>query len=430
MSSPAELTLEAVRPVLASLLTRQAAALERIGGGRNSQVYRVDCSSGESFAVKHYFRHASDKRDRLATEFGSYSFLWQRGVRDVPEPLAADREHGLAIYQFIEGERIAPGTASEAEVVAAANFLGRLRALTTDPASRRLGLASEAFFKVQEVEENIRARLVPLRQAPKDTEPCRAMHDLLATQFEPMLERVVPWAEARLRATGMSAIAELPPEHRTLSPSDFGFHNTLRKAGVQPKISSPSEGVASRLLRPARDERGEGRGEGLPSLPSGAPPLPSPLLHSHGGEGDRPDGRGEGTPAAASTKVIISGASLTYLDFEYFGWDDPAKMIADFLLHPAMDLSAAAKCAFTRTVLGHFSEWPELHARLAAVYPLFGLKWCMILLNEFRPDQMLRRAFAATSPADHAALQMQQLEKARRMLARIRAEYEAFPYRD
>ena len=180
------------------------------------------------------------------------------------------------------------------------------------------------------------------------------MHDLLATEFEPLLERVVPWADARLQAAGMSAIVELPPEHRTLSPSDFGFHNTLR----------------------------------------------------------RPDG------------------SLTFLDFEYFGWDDPAKMIADFLLHPAMDLSPAAKCAFTRTVLGHFSDWPELRARLAAVYPLFGLKWCMILLNEFRPDQMLRRAFAATSPADHVALQMQQLEKASRMLARIRAEYEAFPYCD
>ena len=27
-----------------------------------------------------------------------------------------------------------------------------------------------------------------------------------------------------------------------------------------------------------------------------------------------------------------------FVDFEYFGWDDPAKMICDFILHPGMDL--------------------------------------------------------------------------------------------
>ena len=33
-------------------------------------------------------------------------------------------------------------------------------------------------------------------------------------------------------------------------------------------------------------------------------------------------------------------------------------------------------------------------------------------------------------PFDRSALQMQQLDKARQMLARVRGEYEGFPYHD
>jgi hypothetical protein len=77
-----------------------------------------------------------------------------------------------------------------------------------------------------------------------------------------------------------------------------------------------------------------------------------------------------------------------------------------------------------------FADWPGLVGRVASIYPLFGLKWCMIILNEFVPDQLLRRQFAATAAMDGSALQMEQLSKSRRMLQRIRQEYERFPYHD
>ena len=93
-----------------------------------------------------------------------------------------------------------------------------------------------------------------------------------------------------------------------------------------------------------------------------------------------------------------------------------------------MNLSATARHAFASALLRRFSDWPGLRARLEAVYPLFGLKWCMILLNEFLPEALLRRQFAAVTPADHAALQLRQLDKARAMLDGIRREYRAFPY--
>ena len=67
----------------------------------------------------------------------------------------------------------------------------------------------------------------------------------------------------------------------------------------------------------------------------------------------------------------------------------------------------------------------SLAKRVETVYPLFGLKWITILLNEFVPEDLRRRRFAGI-----AASQAAQLAKARRMLAKIEREYDHFPYRD
>ncbi len=119
---------------------------------------------------------------------------------------------------------------------------------------------------------------------------------------------------------------------------------------------------------------------------------------------------------------------IIFLDFEYFGWDDPAKMISDFLLHPAMSLSKKLKQQFVMGAVKYAVKSGRLMERVRMVYPLFGLKWCLILLNEFVPELMQRRRFAGDEKIDTATLQKEQLEKARQMLTRVIAEYQSFPY--
>ncbi len=91
---------------------------------------------------------------------------------------------------------------------------------------------------------------------------------------------------------------------------------------------------------------------------------------------------------------------IVFLDFEYFGWDDPGKMIADVLLHPGMDLTFEHKKRFIKTMLHSFTETrPYLSARVAALYKLVGLKWITILLNEFVGSDRARRKFAVEGNA-------------------------------
>ena len=77
---------------------------------------------------------------------------------------------------------------------------------------------------------------------------------------------------------------------------------------------------------------------------------------------------------------------LIFLDFDYFGWDDPARLAADFLLHPGMRLSEACRRRYdTETA---FRE------RLTLLFPLFALRWCAILLNRSSPERRAYRLHA------------------------------------
>ena len=107
---------------------------------------------------------------------------------------------------------------------------------------------------------------------------------------------------------------------------------------------------------------------------------------------------------------------LAFLDFEYFGWDDPAKLISEFLLHPGMEASWELRVRFGSGVVGIMND-PHLESRLGALLPLFALKWCMILLNEFLRTDFDRRRFAGATE-DRTVVLRAQLVKARTMLGR------------
>lgn len=104
--------------------------------------------------------------------------------------------------------------------------------------------------------------------------------------------------------------------------------------------------------------------------------------------------------------------TIAFLDFEYFGWDDPAKTVCDFLLHPAMELRMESKQIFLSTFLEAFSSHDRLTQRAKRLYPLYCLKWCMILLNGFLPDYLRQRDLNMTV----SDFQEIQLGKSRKML--------------
>ncbi len=88
-------------------------------------------------------------------------------------------------------------------------------------------------------------------------------------------------------------------------------------------------------------------------------------------------------------------ASVTFLDFEYAGWDDPAKLDLRFLL-PAGGASAGAVASSRSPARSrHASPNPSwCSPALGCCCLVYRVKWVCILLNEFLPVASGRRRFS------------------------------------
>lgn len=125
--------------------------------------------------------------------------------------------------------------------------------------------------------------------------------------------------------------------------------------------------------------------------------------------------------------VVNPDGDVSFLDFEYFGWDDPSKTLADFCLHPGMDLSDALQLRFLSETLPSLQALGYDPRRSEALFPLFGIKWCCILLNEFIPRDLERRVFAASKSTEPLeTLLARQLGKAEELLNNLDHRAETF----
>lgn len=103
---------------------------------------------------------------------------------------------------------------------------------------------------------------------------------------------------------------------------------------------------------------------------------------------------------------------LYFIDFEYFGWDDPVRLTADTLLHPGMALDDDCLLRFRQGMLDIFKTDEAFEQRLIQLLPLYGIRWILILLNEFLPERWQARVFAGET-AGWQEIKQQQLKKAR-----------------
>jgi hypothetical protein len=110
-----------------------------------------------------------------------------------------------------------------------------------------------------------------------------------------------------------------------------------------------------------------------------------------------------------------SESGVKFIDFEYAGWDDPGKMVADFFCQPACPVPSEFFEEFASAVAARTSNPDRSLCRFRLLLPVYRLKWCCILLNDFLPAGGNRRRFAA-SGTEEKERKAQQLRKARAAL--------------
>ena len=307
-----------------------AAQPARSGG--NNRVFRLKMAEGPPLALKHY---PSDGRDRLGQEYDALTFLSRHGINSTPRPIAKDANACCALYQWFDGDAaVLRPQHDDADQLA--DFLIELQKLRDAEGAQALRNASASIFSPDEAIAQYEQRLHRLRRVAADYPDLRAFID---RSLVPSTAAAVARVRGRYAELGQDSAAELLPEHRALSPSDFGLHNALRTE----------------------------------------------------------DGR------------------LRFIDFEYFGWDDPVKLVTDTAIHPGSDLPDASANRLIERLSRTFEVGDDAFAiRKAVLYPVFGAIWCLIVLNAYLPESRSRRAMAAEG-GDLTVRLAGQLDKARRL---------------
>jgi len=116
--------------------------------------------------------------------------------------------------------------------------------------------------------------------------------------------------------------------------------------------------------------------------------------------------------------IVRPDGRTCFVDFEYAGWDDPAKMAGDFFSHPGVPVPAEHFERFLSIALEPFTEPERLADRARRLRLVSRIRWCCIILNEFLPEVAERRRFA-NPDVDEGARKRRQLDRARGLLASI-----------
>ena len=232
--------------------------LDALANTGNNRVYRMETPEG-TFLVKQYFQHPDDPRDRFTAERAFYSCLWDAGIRHTPEPVQWLLEDRLAVFEFLFGEK--PRAATPEMVGTALDFFREMNGARQSAGAAALPQASEACFSVREHLDCIERRVARLSGIEPVAEIDRAAAEFVSGKNCPDMEK--SGRKHHVEETHLpkrQSPTELPLGARCISPSDFGFHNS----------------------------------------------------------------------------IMGYNGRLRFFDFEYAGWDDPAKTVCDFFCQPAV----------------------------------------------------------------------------------------------
>jgi hypothetical protein len=116
--------------------------------------------------------------------------------------------------------------------------------------------------------------------------------------------------------------------------------------------------------------------------------------------------------------LIDDAARIRFIDFEYAGWDDPAKLVCDFFCQLEVPAPIEHQAYFEQLALAPFDGGEQLPERILLLTPVYRVKWACIVLNDFLPRGRARRAYALGG-AGGSERRLEQIRKTRELLGRL-----------
>ena len=179
-------------------------------------------------------------------------------------------------------------------------------------------------------------------------------------------------------------------------------------------IQSHLSGVHSRLSLLRSIEVGEGLvcrfSTLINSLVEALRKIDKTLVKFAGMEPSATDGVSAGRILSPSDfgfhNILEEDGVLCFLDFEYAGWDDPAKLICDFNCQPDHQIDRDLGQLFAEELSEGLDDH-EVLLRASLLLPLYRLRWCCIMLNSFRAFAPIEEGAIGSAQFDRFGVQLE-----------------------
>jgi hypothetical protein len=198
-------------------------SLIRLQGGINNRVYR--CGDRRFWVIKGYAPLKPGLRDRMQAEVEFLQYAAQVAPGFTPGLIHVDDDQRCVVLEYLEGESFPEGSPPpESAVSCAVDFF---RQLNSDHTAARQFIrqdAAEGFLSLSEHLENIQQRLAGMG--------C----EHLPAEIKPQAERLLASMQTKYKSTyeitvnqiaNGKLIDAIKPKDCCISPSDFGFHNSI-----------------------------------------------------------------------------------------------------------------------------------------------------------------------------------------------------------
>ena len=98
--------------------------------------------------------------------------------------------------------------------------------------------------------------------------------------------------------------------------------------------------------------------------------------------------------------LVADDGRLTFLDFEYAGRDDPAKLVVDFFCQPEIPVPPSYFEHFMERLSQGLRFDTAAKTRCRLLLDICRIKWVCIMLNDFLPIDTARRSFSGVTDRD------------------------------
>ena len=197
---------------------------EKIEGGKNNKAYLISNKLGQKYFLKEYFSSKNDKRSRLKIECDFLEFIKKTKNINFPKIIIKDESLNLALFSFIDGQKIPTCKITEEHINQVADFIISINSF---PDSINFSnMASDYHYSIQSFIDTVDSRINKLSFATDI--------DLkLKNKLTILKKKIIKiWDIEKFNINNEFSDDEIKIKIPLfLSPSDIGFHNILMNNG-------------------------------------------------------------------------------------------------------------------------------------------------------------------------------------------------------